>query len=176
MPQAKIETEAERDALIRSMIPLVHHIVARMGLFLPPHIAQEDLVSAGVIGLIDAVERYDASRGSSLKTFCSFRIRGEVLDELRRLDWVPRSVHREARMLEGAQEAIAQRLGREPTEDELCQELHIGRQQLTELLDRIKPTTYFSLQEPIYEGEGETPFPMRIFWPTKAPKRHLQAC
>jgi len=147
-------TEAERHELIQSMLPLVQHIVSRMGLFLPPHIAQDDLVSAGVIGLIDAVERYDPARGSSLKTFCSFRIRGEVLDELRRLDWVPRSVHRDARRLEQTQDAIAQRKGREPTEDELAAELGLTLPELNELLDRIRPATYFSLQEPAFDNEG----------------------
>ncbi len=139
------------------MLPLVNHIVSRMGLFLPPHIAKDDLISAGVIGLIDAVERYDPSRAASLKTFCSFRIRGEVLDELRRLDWVPRAIHREARMLEAAQDGVAQRFGREPTEEELCQELKISRQELTEMLDRIRPVTYFSLQEPVFTSdEGDS--------------------
>jgi RNA polymerase sigma factor for flagellar operon FliA len=154
VPPAVSRTPEERDTLIRSMLPLVQHIVSRMGLYLPPHIAQDDLVSAGVIGLLDAVERYDPSRGSSLKTFCSFRIRGEILDELRRLDWVPRSVHRDARALEAAQETVAQRHGREPTEEEVAAELKIGKKEFGELLDRIRPVTYFSLQEPVFESEN----------------------
>ena len=147
-------TEAEKEELIRSMLPLVNHIVNRMGLFLPPHISQDDLISAGVIGLLDAVERYDPARGSSIKTFCSFRIRGEILDELRRLDWVPRSVHREARALESVQDTLAQRLGREPNEEELRVELKMSPVEFTELLDRIRPATYFSLQEPVFDSEG----------------------
>ena len=148
-----LRTPEERDELIRSLLPLVQHIVARMGLFLPPHVSQDDLVSAGVVGLIDAIERYDPTRGSSIKTFCTFRIRGGILDELRRLDWVPRSVHREARALEAAQATIAQRLGHEPTEDELCSELKMDRKEFDEMLERIRPATYLSLQEPVFDSE-----------------------
>jgi RNA polymerase sigma factor for flagellar operon FliA len=151
---AIVRTEAEKEEIIRSMLPLVNHIVNRMGLFLPPHISQDDLVSAGVIGLLNAVDRYDPSRGTSLKTFCSFRIRGEVLDELRRLDWVPRSVHREARALEAAQDALAQKLGREPVEEELRASLQMSPAEFTDLLDRIRPATYFSLQEPVFDSDG----------------------
>ena len=146
-------TEEERDELIRSMLPLVNHVVARMGLYLPPHIAQDDLISAGVMGLLDGVDRYDPSRGTTLKTYCTFRIRGQVLDELRRLDWVPRSVHKDARTLEAAQDAVAQRLGREPTEDELAKEMGLSVKDLLEMLDRIRPVTYFSLQEPVFNSE-----------------------
>ncbi len=150
-------TEEERDALVRSLLPLVNHVVARMGLYLPPHISQDDLISAGVMGLLDAVDRYDPTRGTTLKTYCSFRIRGQILDELRRLDWVPRSVHKDARTLEAAQEAVAQRLGREPTEAELAKEMGMGVQELLEMLDRIRPATYFSLQEPVFNSdEGDS--------------------
>ncbi|HEY8965567.1 MAG TPA: FliA/WhiG family RNA polymerase sigma factor [Candidatus Methylacidiphilales bacterium] len=156
-PPVVARTEQERDELIRSLLPLVNHVVARMGLYLPPHIAQDDLISAGVMGLLDAVDRYDPSRGTTLKTYCSFRIRGQILDELRRLDWVPRSVHKDARTLEAAQEAASQRLGREPTEDELAKELGISVKDLLELLDRIRPATYFSLQEPVFNSdEGDS--------------------
>jgi RNA polymerase sigma factor for flagellar operon FliA len=151
------KTPEERDTLIQSMLPLVGHIVSRMSLYFPAHTSKEDLISAGVIGLIDALNRYDPNRGSSVKTFCSLRIRGAVLDELRRLDWVPRSVHREARLLEQAQEAVAKRLNREPLEREVAQEMGLSLEQFEELLDRVKPCTYISLNEAAYfSDEGDS--------------------
>ena len=148
--------DPEREKTIESMLPLVHHIVSRMALYLPPHLSREDLVSAGVIGLIDAVDRYDPKKGTALKTYCSLRIRGSILDELRRLDWVPRSVHREARELQKAQDAAAQKVGREPTEEEIRNEMGLDSEEFAQLLARIRPTSYFSLQEPIYDnGDGD---------------------
>ncbi len=146
----------ERDLLIRSMLPLVVHVVSRMSLYFPPHTSKEDLISAGVIGLIDALNRYNPDRGSSVKTFCSLRIRGAVLDELRRLDWVPRSIHRASRALEAAQDAVAHRLGREATEEEVALEMKMTMEEFAELLERVKPCTYLSLNEPAYDsGEGD---------------------
>ena len=147
----------ERDALIQSLLPLVTFVVSRMSLYFPAHTSKEDLISAGVIGLIDALNRYDPNRGSSVKTFCSLRIRGAILDELRRLDWVPRSVHRDARALEAAQETVARRTHREPTEAEVAQEMGLSAQQFEELLERVKPCTYLSLNEPVYDSdEGDS--------------------
>lgn len=146
-------TPAEREKLITDTLPLVHHIVLRMAMYLPPHLSKEDLVSAGVIGLIDAVDRYDASKGTSLKTYCSLRIRGAILDELRRLDWIPRSVHKDSRRLQDAQERASHRLGREPMEEEVRQELGLSEDDFQRLLDRVRPASYLSLQETAYDGE-----------------------
>lgn len=153
VPAADIDSDARRESLIKAMLPLVNHIVHRMAIYLPPHLSHEDLISAGVIGLIDAVDRFDPQRGTSLKSYCALRIRGAVLDELRRLDWVPRSVHREARKLQEAQELAAQKLGREPTEDEIREQLGMEEEDFYQLLDRVKPASYFSLQEPVKESE-----------------------
>lgn len=143
-----------REKLIESFLPLVHHIVLRMAIYLPSHLSTEDLISAGIIGLMDAVDRYNPDKGTSLKTYCSLRIRGSILDELRRLDWVPRSVHREARQLQEAQERLAQALGREPTEEEIQQELKLDSEEFYKLIDRIKPTCYFSLQETVFDAHN----------------------
>lgn len=157
-PQASYQdNEQARDEMITSMLPLVHHLVSRMALYLPPHLTRDDLVSAGVMGLIDAIDRYNPEKNASLKTYCSLRIRGSILDELRRLDWVPRSVHREARRLQEAQDLVAQKVGREPTEEEIRQELDLSPEEFERLLERVRPTTYFSLQEPVSNiSEGES--------------------
>ncbi|MES2309280.1 MAG: FliA/WhiG family RNA polymerase sigma factor, partial [Verrucomicrobiota bacterium] len=118
------------------------------------HITKDDLVSSGVLGLMDAITRYDPSRGASLNSYCHLRIRGAVLDELRRLDWVPRTVHEDAKKLEKAQEKLAALHGREPEEEEIRQELGLNVQEFSELLDRIKPISFLSLQEPAYNDDN----------------------
>lgn len=143
----------ERNRIIESMLPLVRHLLSRMAIFLPPHISQDDLVSAGVLGLIGAVDRFDPRKGASLKSFCAMRIRGAILDELRRLDWIPRTVHEDARRLSNTQEALAQKLGREPTEEEIRSELGLNEQEFNDFLERVKPASYFSLQEPAYTDD-----------------------
>jgi RNA polymerase sigma factor FliA len=143
----------DRDKQIEEMLPLVRHIASRMAMFLPPHVAKDDLVSAGVVGLIDGVDRYDATKGASLRSYCALRIRGAIVDELRRLDWVPRSIHRDARHLSETQEKLAQQFGREPLEDEIRSELGMEMEQFHEFLDRTKPASYFSLQEPVHNSD-----------------------
>lgn len=162
-------SKEEQQKSIESMIPLVRHIVSRLAIYLPPHITKDDLVSSGVLGLMDAVQRYDPSRGASLSSYCHLRIRGAVLDELRRLDWVPRSVHEDAKRLQNAQDKLSQALHREPTELELRDELGLTDDQFSELLDRIKPITFYSLQEPAFcDDNGEALTHEEIIPDTKA--------
>lgn len=145
-----------RHELIECMLPLVHHIVSRMAIYFPPHLSREDLVGAGVIGLIDAIDRYDETKGTTLKTYCSLRIKGSIVDELRRLDWIPRTVHKEARALQDAQERLSHRLKREPNEMEIRNELGMTEEEFAKMLDRVRPMSYFSLQEPLRENlEGD---------------------
>jgi RNA polymerase sigma factor for flagellar operon FliA len=153
----KTASELKREQTIEMMLPLVRHVVARMALFLPPHVSKDDLLGAGVVGLIDAVDRFDETKGCSLKTYCALRIRGSILDELRRLDWVPRSIHRDARHLMEVQEILAQKLGREPLEEELREELKMSSEEFHSFLDRVKPASCFSLQEPAFNGDEADP-------------------
>jgi RNA polymerase sigma factor FliA len=153
----RTRTASEREQAIEAMLPLVKHIVSRLAIYLPPHISRDDLASAGVVGLIDAVDRYSDDKGCSLKTYCSIRIRGAILDELRRLDWVPRSVHRDARRLSETQEILAQRLGREPLDHEVREHMGLDSEEWEELLERVKPLSYFSLQEAASQGDDSNP-------------------
>jgi RNA polymerase sigma factor FliA len=155
LPQASTKHEPvkqntptpEQHELILSMLPLVKTVVGRIAITLPAHVSQEDLISAGLMGLMDAVQRFDASKGCSLKNYVAIRIRGAVLDELRRMDWAPRSVHRQARDFRKVQEALEQRLGREATEAEIATELKISPEELDRLLEAIRPASFISLQD-----------------------------
>ena len=101
----------DREETIQSLLYLVQHIAGRLVAKLPSHVAKEDLISAGVVGLIDAVDRYDATKGCCLKTYASLRIRGAMVDELRSQDWVPRTVHRDEKIYEQAAEKLGQKHG-----------------------------------------------------------------
>ncbi len=133
--------------MIVSMLPLVKTVVGRIAISLPQHISQDDLLSAGLIGLMDAVRRYDPAKGSSLKSYVAMRVRGAVLDELRSMDWAPRSVHRQARDFRKIQQALEQRLGREASESELAEEMHISIDELERVLANIRPASFISLQD-----------------------------
>jgi len=135
------------------MLPLVRHVVSRMAIYLPPTLSQDDLLSAGVVGLIQAIDRFDPLKNTSIKTFAAIRIRGAVLDEMRRLAGLPRSVFRETRQLVEAQNDLAQALGREPTEEEICARLNMARPDFEALLDRIRPVSCFSLDDQAFDGD-----------------------
>ncbi|MFQ5505646.1 MAG: sigma-70 family RNA polymerase sigma factor [Planctomycetota bacterium] len=119
-----LRTKDERDSLIEQYLPLVHHIVGRMGLALPPGIEKEDLYSAGVLGLMHAAESYDPTKGAIFKTYAYTIVRGAILDELRRQDPVPRGMRERIRKLDKAFGELSARLGRLPSRGELGE--HLG--------------------------------------------------
>src|SRR3954465_15939246 len=105
--------------IVEEYLPLVKTVVGRLAMSLPPHVDIEDLFSSGLVGLLNAVRNFDPKGGSSFESYARVRIRGAVFDELRRLDWVPRSVHDKARKVQGVMEQLEQRYGRLPKEEEI---------------------------------------------------------
>jgi RNA polymerase sigma factor for flagellar operon FliA len=114
-----------RERLILHYSPLVKYVAGRVGVGLPPNIEQADLVSYGIFGLIDAIEKFDISRAIKFETYAISRIKGAIIDELRAIDWIPRSVRYKAREVEKAYAALESRLHRSPTEPEVAAELGI---------------------------------------------------
>src|SRR5947208_447326 len=110
-----------RDRLILGYSPLVKYVAGRLGSGLPAHVDEQDLVSYGLLGLIGAIERFDPDRDVKFETYAIARIRGAIIDELRALDWVPRSVRSRARDIERAITALEAKLGRAPTDEEIAQ-------------------------------------------------------
>jgi RNA polymerase sigma factor for flagellar operon FliA len=147
---------ATREETIRSLLYLVQHIAGRLVSRLPMHVSKDDLISAGVIGLIDAVDRFDASKGCSLKTFSSLRIRGAMVDELRSQDWVPRTVHRDEKIYNEAADRVSQREGREATPEEIRLELKMEPEAFQQLSERAHVQTYFSLNETWSDEDGNS--------------------
>ncbi|HQJ08068.1 MAG TPA: sigma-70 family RNA polymerase sigma factor, partial [Deltaproteobacteria bacterium] len=114
-----------RTKVINEFSPLIKYIASRIAIRLPPHIDLNDLINAGVIGLIDAIEKFDASKQIKFKTYAEFRIRGAILDELRSMDWVPRSVRQKARKVEDAYARLEFTLGRPASDKEVASEMKI---------------------------------------------------
>ena len=115
-----------REKLVLHYSPLVKFVVGRIRSRLPDHVDGDDLVSDGVLGLLDALERFDPARGNQFQTFAAPRIRGAVMDGLRASDWMPRTARERVRAVERAEESLAHRLGREATVDEVAVELGVG--------------------------------------------------
>jgi RNA polymerase sigma factor FliA len=141
-----------RDRLIVHYSPLVKFVAGRVGAGLPSSVDPGDLVSAGVFGLIDAVERFDPERGVKFETFAVPRIRGAVLDGLRSLDWVPRSVRSRAREVETAFSELEGRFGRAPTDEELAGHLRITGGEFQKWLSSIASTTVGPLDRALTAG------------------------
>ena len=110
-------TELNRDDLIVEYVPLVKYLAQRISLKLPNHVEIDDLVNSGIIGLIDAIEKFEPSRGIKFKTYAEFRIRGAIFDGLRSLDWVPRSVRKQKKIVEQSYSQLEQQLGRHATDE-----------------------------------------------------------
>jgi RNA polymerase sigma factor FliA len=139
--------QALRDRLILSYAPLVKYVAGRLGSGLPAHVDEGDLVSYGLLGLIAAIERYDPDRDVKFETYAIARIKGSILDELRALDWVPRSVRSRAREIERAMTELEAKLGRAPSDEEIAGKVGISTDELEESLTDISRSSIAALDE-----------------------------
>ncbi len=139
--------QAARDHLILAYAPLVKYVAGRMSNGLPSHIEEADLISYGLLGLIGALERYDPSREIKFETYAISRIKGSIIDELRSLDWVPRSVRAKARDIEKVCALLENRLQRAPTDEEIATELGMSVNEFQQALTQIANTSIMALDE-----------------------------
>jgi len=147
---------ATEESIVQQYLPLVRTVVGRLAMTLPIHAATEDLYSAGLVGLLNAVRRFDPKAGVAFETYARVRIRGSVFDELRRLDWVPRSVHDKARKVEEVMRRLEQKKRRVPTDAEVAKELDLSLPEYEQLLEQIRPATFVCLDSVrSAEQEGE---------------------
>lgn len=144
-----------RNQLIERYLPLVRYISERLLMSLPKSIELEDLQSAGVFGLMDAIDGFDLDRGIKFKTYCTTRIRGSILDELRSQDWVPRLVRLKAHQIAKAEQALEVELGRAPTAFEMAKKLGVTLDQYGEMKEASSARTIFSLSEKWDERDDE---------------------
>src|SRR5262245_41905411 len=147
-------SNAAREQLIIHYSPLVKYVASRVATGLPANVEQADLVSYGIFGLIDALEKFDLSREIKFETYAIPRIKGAIIDELRALDWVPRSVRFKAREVEKAYAELESTLKRAPTEGEMAEHLGVTRSELHDILTQISFVTVAALEE-VVSGGGE---------------------
>ncbi len=134
--------QLDKEQAILEHSDLVKYIALRLISRLPDHIAVDDLISAGILGLIDAIEKYDSGQGIPFEYYAKIRIKGAMLDEIRSMDWVPRSLRQKSSHLERACVALEQKLGRDPTEDEIAEELQMNMGDFHKLLDETKGISF----------------------------------
>jgi RNA polymerase sigma factor for flagellar operon FliA len=137
---------SQREKLILTYTPLIKYIAARLAARLPAHVANEDLINCGIIGLIDAIEKFDISRNVQFKTYAEFRIKGAMLDELRSLDWVPRSIRRKITELDKTYSDLESNLGRPATDEEVAKTLNISLEDYHRLLDETKSVSFMDIE------------------------------
>jgi RNA polymerase sigma factor for flagellar operon FliA len=141
-----------RERLILHYSPLVKYVAGRVGVGLPPNIEQADLVSYGIFGLIDAINKFDLERAIKFETYAISRIKGAIIDELRAIDWIPRSVRYKAREVEKAYAALESRLHRTPTEAEVAEELGIPLEDLHAIFSQVSFVNVIALDELLNVG------------------------
>src|SRR3954469_11385362 len=141
-----------RERLILHYSPLVKYVAGRVGVGLPPNIEQADLVSYGIFGLIDAIVKFDLERAIKFETYAISRIKGAIIDELRAIDWIPRSVRYKAREVEKAYAALETRLHRTPTEVEVAGELGIKLEELHAIFSQVSFVNVVALDELLTAG------------------------
>lgn len=146
---------AQREQVLLDHMPIVRYIARRIHERLPQHLEMEDLVGAGMVGLMDAFNKFDTSKNIQFRTYAQFRIRGAILDSLRTLDWSPRDLRRKGRAIEEAIRALSNRLGRAPSEPEIAAELDLPLQEYQQLLGELKGLEIGSLHVEHSEDSGE---------------------
>ncbi len=154
-PRSRNRKERQKEVALSKYAPLVKYVVDRMALHLPKSVERDDLTSAAIIGLFDALEKYDAGKGTKFETYAIWRIRGAILDELRSLDWASRSIRRKARTVEEAARDLGQKLGRAATEEEVADALNLSPVELSRLMDEVHGTALLSLSKAVTGDEDQ---------------------
>lgn len=157
-----------RDVLIQEYLPLVKQIAGRLAMGLPPQVEEDDLVASGVIGLLEALERFNPAYDTGFKTFATWRIRGAMLDELRKLSWSPRSLYRKLRELQGAEQKLSHKYGREPSIAELAKELQWSPETVEQVYSQMNSHALVSLESLLFapaagDGKEEEVLPAGAF-------------
>jgi len=152
--KANMTDQRLRNILIERYLPLVKYNAERVWQKLPEGVDMNDLISAGVFGLMDAIEAFDMERGVKFETYCVPRIRGAMLDELRTMDWVPRLVRSKASKLEAARKRVEARVGRPPTDAELAQEMEVTLEEFEKVKSDASAVNLVSLNKKWYETDS----------------------
>ncbi|MDQ0090599.1 RNA polymerase sigma factor for flagellar operon FliA [Paenibacillus anaericanus] len=167
------DIEAKKQ-LIEKYLPIVDYVSGRLAVGLPKNVSKDDLSSNGVMGLIDAVEKFDYKRGLQFETYASWRVRGAILDGLRQGDWVPRSVREKSKKLEEGYQQLEQRYLRSVTDSEMSEYLNISVREFQSMLQEVAVMTLCSLEDPIREEESETRLTLLVDEKAKNPDHKVR--
>lgn len=141
-----------REQIILEYVPLVKVVAGRLSMYLGYNVEYDDLVGYGIFGLIDAIDKYDANKDVKFETYASLRIRGSILDHIRKMDWIPRTVRQRQKKLDEAVKRIEMRTGKNASEEEIAQEMGISEDELTVWQSQLKITNIVSLNEYVEQG------------------------
>lgn len=148
----KNPTQEMREQIIIEYAPLVKIVAGRLSMYLGGNIEYEDLVSYGVFGLIDAIDKFDTNKDVKFETYASLRIRGSILDQIRKMDWIPRTVRQRQRKIDEAIKSLEARTGKTPTDEMLAEELGVSGEELLSWQSQLKVTNVVSLNEFVESG------------------------
>lgn len=150
----KMGTEELRNQLMEHYLPLVKYNAERIYAKLPDEVDVDDLMSAGIFGLMDAIDAFDLDRGVKFETYCAPRIRGAILDELRSMDWVPRLVRSRSSQVEQARRSLQMEVGRKPTDDELCEKMGVDQEEFAKIRKDAGAVGVVSLSRKWFETDS----------------------
>ena len=147
--------DAARDALIIRYTRIVKYIAGRMAIHVPSNVEMNDLVGWGILGLLDAVEKFDHRQEIKFSTYASIRVRGAIIDQIRSLDWAPRSLRTMARRVGSARDKLRHELGHDPSIEEIAQELNVSPEQVEDTLSQVQTAQILSLDDYLPNEEGQ---------------------
>jgi len=152
---AQTKDKALKDVLILEYAPLVKHLAGKIGVHIGYRVEQEDLVSYGIFGLIDAIDKFDYKKGVKFETYANLRIRGAIIDSIRKLDWIPREIRQKNKLLENTYAELEESLGREPFEEEIAAKLEISLEETKDLIKKASLVSLISLDDYLERGSEE---------------------
>jgi RNA polymerase sigma factor for flagellar operon FliA len=168
---------SQRNEILLEHMSQIRYIAQRISAKLPASVELDDLISAGMIGLIDALDKYDPSRGVKFKTYAELRVRGAILDSLRNLDWAPRSLRKKRKGMERVASALEQELGRPATETEIAQKMDLSVEELQELKDQVQGINLGNFHEIWEQDENGNRTESALFYlPDDPEKSPFVAC
>jgi RNA polymerase sigma factor for flagellar operon FliA len=153
----RTKSQSLREEIVKKYLYLVKYVAGRVAIGLPPNVEFNDLVSYGILGLFDAITKYDVSQGNKFETYAVSRIRGSIMDELRKLDWAPRLLRKKAREIDKKCKELEEKNGRLATDTELAKALRISTEELNDIYNDLNSTTFLSLDEVWQNDDGNKP-------------------
>jgi len=171
---ARTKSPEIREKIILEYAPLVKVVAGRLGMYLGNNVEFDDLVGYGIFGLIDAIDKYDSMKDVKFETYASLRIRGSILDQIRKMDWIPRTIRQKQKQIEAVMRQVEQETGRQATDEEIAIGLGISEDEYTQWQSQMKITGVVSLNEYIEQGSDISNDRVRVSSHFEQPEKVLE--